>query len=193
MMKELDELKNFLRKITGDPDKDLSVLDKLCSVKDYDKGDFFLEHNNLPVYSGLVTKGAFREFYIDKNGRQYNKAFCFSGDFTGSYYDLNRNAYSTVAIQALTQSSVLVLRQTEFKKLFNSDPFWVRVAYEIAHNLLMKKFEKESQLLLLSAGERYDLLQKGHPELEQMIPAYHIASYLGITPISLSRIRANRK
>lgn len=192
-MEALDELKNFLRKITGESNKDLFVLDKLCSVKDYDKGDFFLELNAIPVYSGLVTKGAFREFYIDKNGREYNKAFCFSGDFTGSYYDLNREAPSTVAIQALTSSRVLVLRQTEFKKLFKSDPFWVRVAYEFAHNLLMKKFEKESQLLLLSAAERYDLLQKQHPELEQMIPAYHIASYLGITPISLSRIRANRK
>jgi CRP-like cAMP-binding protein len=192
-MKELDELKNFLRKITGESDKDLSELDKLCSVKSYDKGDFFLELNAIPVYSGLVTKGAFREFYIDKNGREYNKAFCFNGDFTGSYYDLNRGVPSTVAIQALTDSRVLVLRQTEFKKLFKSDPFWVRVAYEFAHNLLMKKFEKESQLLLLSAAERYDLLQKEHPELEQMIPAYHIASYLGITPISLSRIRANKK
>jgi len=73
-----------------------------------------------------------------------------------------------------------------------SDLFWVKVSYTVAHNLLMKKFEKELQLLTLTAAERYQLLQRQYPELEQLVPAYHIASYLGITPISLSRIRAQK-
>jgi hypothetical protein len=57
----------------------------------------------------------------------------------------------------------------------------------------MKKFEKEAQLLTLTASERYELLKKEHPHLEQLVPAYHIASYLGITPISLSRLRSAKK
>jgi muramidase (phage lysozyme) len=56
----------------------------------------------------------------------------------------------------------------------------------------MKKFEKELQLLTMTAAERYQLLQKQYPELQQLVPSYHIASYLGITPISLSRIRAQK-
>lgn len=189
-MEELDEIKNLLRKITGDNDKDLSILDKLCSLKHYSKNELFLKHNAIPVYTGYIVKGLFREFYIDKDGREYNKAFGFKGDFTGSYYDLTLGHPSTVTIQALTDSTVLLIRYKAFQKLMQSDPFWLRVAYESAHRLLMKKFEKESQLLVLSASERYELLQKQHPELEQLVPAYHVASYLGITPISLSRIRA---
>jgi CRP-like cAMP-binding protein len=192
-MKELDQIKNTLRMLAGSADKDLSALDNLCKFKQYNKNDFFLEPNAVPLYSGFITQGAFREFYTDSDDREYNKAFCFKGDFTGSYYDLTLGKPSTVSIQALTDSTVLVIRYQDYQNLIHTDPFWLKVGYVFAHNLLMKKFEKEYQLLTLSATERYDLLQKQHPELEQLVPAYHIASYLGITPISLSRIRAQLK
>ena len=191
-MNELEDIKSFLRKLTGEPDKDLDVLDKLCSLKKYHKNDFFLEPKTIAVYSGFIVNGIFREFYIDANDREFNKAFCFKGDITGSYYDLHMGAPSGVGIQALTDSTVLVIRQTDFTVLSRADPFWLKVNYEIAHRLLMKKFEKEAQLLVLSAAERYHLLQQRHPDLEQLIPAYHIASYLGITAESLSRIRARK-
>jgi len=193
MTEELDEIKNVLLKLTGIADKDLSVMDKLCTLKHYSKNDFFLRSGTTPVYSGFIVKGAFREYYTDNNGREFNKAFGFKGDFTGSYYDLALGNPSTASIRALTESSVLVIRYTEYQKLLATDPFWLKVAYTLAHNLLLKKFEKEFQLLTLSAAERYSLLKKQHPDLEQLVPAYHIASYLGITPISLSRIRAQKK
>ncbi|SHN10324.1 Crp/Fnr family transcriptional regulator [Mucilaginibacter sp. OK098] len=193
MTEELDEIKNVLLKLTGIAGKDLSVLDKLCTLKHYSKNDFFLRSGTTPVYSGFIVKGVFREYYTDNNGREFNKAFGFKGDFTGSYYDLALGNPSTASIQALTESSVLVIRYTEYQKLLATDSFWLKVAYTLAHNLLLKKFEKEFQLLTLSAAGRYNLLKKQHPDLEQLVPAYHIASYLGITPISLSRIRAQKK
>jgi len=192
-LEELEEIKNILRELTGIADKDLSILDKLCTLKHFRKNDFFLKANTTPIYSGFIVKGAFREFYTDNNGREYNKAFGFKGDFTGSYYDLTLNVPSSVSIQALTDSTVLVIRYSEYRKLVDADTFWLSVAYAVAHNLLMKKFEKEYQLLTLTAAQRYDLLQKQHTGLEQLVPAYHIASFLGITPISLSRIRSQIK
>lgn len=191
-MEALEELKEVLKKLTGSFDQDLSILDKICLLKEYQKNDLFLKPGAIAKYSGYILKGAFREFYTDNSGREFNKAFCFQGGFTGSYYDLALGLPSTVTIQALTDSTVIAMPQKDFQELVKADTFWLRVAYTLAHNLLMKKFEKESQLLTLSAAERYDLLQKQHPELEQLVPAYHIASYLGITPISLSRIRRSR-
>ncbi|HEY2581900.1 MAG TPA: Crp/Fnr family transcriptional regulator [Mucilaginibacter sp.] len=193
MKEELNQIKSVLWKLAGMPDKDLSILDQLCSLKHYDKNDFFLKPNAIPTHSGFIIKGAFREYYTDNNGREFIKAFGFKDDFTGSYYDLAHGNPSTVSIQALTESTVLVIRYSEFQKLVTTDSFWLKVAYSIAHNLLMKKFEKEFQLLTLTAAQRYDLLKIFHPDLEQLVPAYHIASYLGITPISLSRIRAQKK
>ncbi len=192
-MESIDELKNVLQKITGIANKDLSILDKICSVKHYKKKELFLKAGNTPVYSGYVVRGAFREYYTNNNGREYNKAFCFKGDFTGSYYDLHKQKPSLVTIEALTDSTAIVIDHKKYQELVPSDVFWLKLSFEIAHSLLMKKFEKELQLLMLTATERYELLQSQHPELEQLVPSYHIASFLGITPISLSRLRAQKK
>ncbi len=191
-MEILDELKSTLQQITGVTNKDLSVLDQLCSVKHYKKKAFFLKSGAVALHSGYVAEGAFREYYTDNNGREYNKAFSFKGDFTGSYYDLHLQKPSLVTIEALADSTVVVIDNKKYQKLIQSDAFWLKVSYTVAHNLLMKKFEKEHQLLTLTAAERYGLLQQQYPELEQLVPAYHIASYLGITPISLSRIRGQK-
>jgi CRP-like cAMP-binding protein len=192
-MEVLDELKNTLCALTGMPDKDLSVLDDLCSIKQYKKKALLLMSGQIPIYSGYIAEGAFREYYTDKNGREFNKAFCFKGDFTGSYYDLHLQKPSLVTIEALADGTVVLINHIKYQELVQSDTFWLSVSYTLAHNLLMKKFEKELQLLTLTAAERYALLQKRYPELEQLVPSYHIASYLGITPISLSRIRALKK
>lgn len=193
LMEILDELKKALRNLGGMPTEPLTVLDDLCLIKTYKKKDLFLDSGKMPIYSGYVAEGAFREFYTDKNGREYNKAFCFKGDFTGSYYDLHLQKPSLVSIEALTDSTVVVIDHKKYQQLVASDGFWFRVSHALTHNLLMKKFEKEYELLTLEAAERYALMQSRYPILEQLVPSYHIASYLGITPISLSRIRAQKR
>lgn len=189
----LDELKNILRELAGIPDKDLSVLDDLCSIKRYKKKELLLRSGHIATYAVYIVEGAFREYYTDKNGREFNKAFCFKGDFTGSYYDLHLRQPSSATIEALADSTVILINYKKFQQLVQSDTFWLRVSYTLIHHLVMRKCEKEMQLLTLTAAERYALLQKRYPELEQLVPSYHIASYLGITPISLSRIRGLRK
>jgi len=192
-MEGLETLKKAFQNLAGDPTRDMSDLDRLFTLKRYTKNDFFLNHKSISKHIGFVVRGALREFYTDKAGREYNKTFCFPGHFTGSYYDLASNKPSNVSIQAMTDSTVLVMSYRESRELMDKDIFWLKVGYGIAHNLLMYKLEKEYQLLTLSARERYDLLLKENPQLEQLVPAYHLASYLGITPISLSRIRSLRR
>ena len=192
-MEVLDELKNLLRDLTGMPDKDLSVLDDLCLIRQYKKKELFLRSGYISTHSGYIAEGAFREYYTDKNGREFNKVFCFKGDFTGSYYDLYAQKPSLVTIEALADSTVALIDHKKYLELVQSDIFWLKVSRSVAHTLLMKKLEKELQLLTLDAAGRYELLQQRYPELEQLVPSYHIASYLGITPISLSRIRAQKK
>jgi CRP-like cAMP-binding protein len=192
-MEGLEDLKKTFLNLAGNPGKDMPELKQLFTQKVYKKNDFFLKDKSIAKYIAFVVRGAFREFYTDKAGREYNKTFCFPGQFTGSYYDLTSGKPSNVSIQAMTDSKVLVMSYRESKELMNKDTFWLKVGYAHAHNLLMYKLEKEYQLLTLSARERYELLVRENPHLEQLVPAYHIASYLGITPISLSRIRSVKK
>jgi len=192
-MEGLENLKNVLGSLAGDYSRDMTEIDQLFTLKTYKKNDFFLKEKSISKNIAFVVTGALREFYIDKAGREYNKTFCFPGQFTGSYYDLASNKPSNVSIQAMADSKVLVMSYRKSRELMEKDIFWLKIGYASAHNLLMYKLQKEYQLLTLSAKERYELLLKENPHLEQLVPAYHIASYLGITPISLSRLRSPKR
>jgi CRP-like cAMP-binding protein len=159
--------------------------------KRYDRQAFFLTQDALPEYLGFVTKGVFREFAKEDDGKEHNKTFCFEGDFAGSYPEPGRS--SPTSVQALTPGTLLLIPLTEFTRLVASEERWLRAAWELTHRLLMKKFQREYQLLTLSARERYELLEAAHPRLIFEIPAFHLASYLGISPVSLSRLRGGRK
>ena len=173
-------------------------------VRDYGRNEFFLVQGDYPTHLGFVRHGIFREYFSGSNKKEYNLSFCAKGDFAGPYHDphfIDRQFIdsdpksvkpSAVSVQALTPGSLLLIPWDEFSRLILTDIAWLNAAREIAHQLLMKKFERENQLLTLSALERYDLLEQRYPHLIQQIPAYHIASYLGITPISLSRLRGRR-
>ncbi|MDP4264575.1 MAG: Crp/Fnr family transcriptional regulator [Bacteroidota bacterium] len=191
-MEGLDYLKKTLLSFADSRDRDLQELEQLFTLKTYKKNDFFLKEKNISKNIGFVVSGILREFYTDKDGREYNKTFCLPGYFTGSYYDLSSAKPSVVSIQAMTDVKILVMSYSEYKRLVSNDIFWLKIAYSFAHNLLISKIEKEYQLLTLSATERYDLLLSSNKDFKQLIPDYHIASYLGITPISLSRIRSNK-
>lgn len=179
--------------LTGLTSHSWPEIETLFVLKSYSKKDYFIKKGERPVYIGFILSGVLREFYADKDGREYNKAFCFKKSLTGSYYDLSSGNPSTITIQAMTNCKILIASYAEIKKLINSEVRWLKAAYAWSHYLLMKKFEKEYQLLTLSARERYLLFQQQHPGLEQLIPGHHLASYLGITSISFSRIRAQIK
>ena len=161
--------------------------------KRYARHAFFLTQEVMPDHLGFVTGGVFREFAKDSDGKEHNKTFCFEGDFAGSYLDPQPGRPSPASIQALTPGSLLLIPLTEFASRVISEEPWLRAAHELAHRLLMKKFLREYQLLTLSARERYELLETAHPQLIREIPAFHLASYLGISPVSLSRLRGGRK
>jgi len=191
-MEGLEELRRALSNFADSSGKSLGELEQLFTLRAYKKNDFFVKENTISKNIGFVVNGILREFYTDKSGREYNKTFCLPGYFTGSYYDLFSGKPSVVSIQALTDVKILAMSFSKYKELVNKDIVWLKIAYSFAHQLLITKIEKEFQLLTLSAKERYDLLLSTNKELEQLIPDYHLASYLGITPISLSRIRSTK-
>ena len=149
------ELKKAILALTGPTDHDLSALEGLCSVRYFGKNDYFLRQEVRARFFGFVVSGAFREFYTDKDGREYNKAFNLPGQFTGSYYDMHSGRPSGVAIQALADSQVLLFHYGKYLQFIQKDPFWLRVDYLSAVNLLQRKQRKERELLTLSVRERY--------------------------------------
>ena len=152
-------------------------------------GEHFLQAGEVAQFGGFVVAGALREYFITWEGQEFNKNFSLTGNFTGSLFDLITAEPSTASIQALTPTKLLVIRFDDLLELYNRHREWERVGRLLAESLFLLKARREWEFMTLSAEQRYLRLIQNEPELETKIPQYHLASYLGINSVSLSRIR----
>ncbi|WP_239615589.1 Crp/Fnr family transcriptional regulator [Cohnella mopanensis] len=137
----------------------------------------------------ICMSGLFRLYYTTPDGGEFNKSFCAKHEFLASYSSLLLGTSSFFSIQALVDSELIVVRYSDFQSLFTRHVCWERLGRILTEQLFVKKETRERELLLLSAEERYRLFNAKYGHLAEQIPQYHIASYLGITPVALSRIR----
>ena len=93
-------------------------------------------------------------------------------------------------IQALSESVVYILNISDYRKLLEVNSEYNKLGKYISDYLFIKKCKRETSLLMDSANDRYEFLLNLYPQIEQFVPQYHIASYLGIEPESLSRLKS---
>lgn len=156
------------------------------------KGQLFTNFGQQEKRIGFVLDGVLRAYVINVNGKTYNKTLFATGDIFCAYSSLVTQRPSLVAIEALTPVYCLVANYEQLEVLANTNIEVTNLLRRWAEWLFVYKEERELQLVQLNAEQRYALFQKEYEGVEQLIPQYHIASYLGVTPTQLSRIRAKR-
>ncbi|MCG8317715.1 MAG: Crp/Fnr family transcriptional regulator [Pseudomonadales bacterium] len=159
--------------------------------QEFASGEYLLRAGEPAINTFWLISGVCREFFMTLDGKEFNKAFSIAGQVTGSLYDLNLGEPSTVTIEFIRPSRGLLLPFQEVKALCDRHESFNRLYYGLLEALFMKKSRREYELLTLSASDRFKRFKELYPDLDRQIPLYHIASYLGITPEALSRIRKN--
>jgi len=137
----------------------------------------------------LVEQGLLRLFYTTPEGKERNKAFYGSGDITGAVSAAMTGGPAPFSIQALAPS---VLIQADFQGLSQHAPQFPqfsRLVIKLLSEAFMRNEQREALLLTCNAEQRYRWLLEHQPELVQLIPQFHIASYLGVDAVSLSRLK----
>lgn len=137
----------------------------------------------------FVASGLLRFYYLDEEGNESNKAFVAENEFAGPLASAALDLPVIYGIQALEPSSLLVARYADFSSLFEEDPLYDRLGRKFAELLLVRKELRMRSMLQKKAAQRYIEFRDQYPVLIQRVPQYHIASYLGITEVSLSRLR----
>jgi len=157
----------------------------------YDRGDFFLQEGQVPRTVAFVSKGLFSQYFSADNGDTVIKRFFPENYFVASTSALLMNAPSMFTIKALEPSVVIEYNFSEFKKLTEEFPeiaaFYIR--YMELHWIIEKE-PLEISFRLDTAKTRYLNFLKSYPKLEPRLKQHEIASYLGVTPTQLSRIRS---
>jgi len=142
-----------------------------------------------PDVSGLVISGVVREYYQLDDGTERTRGFALRGDTFGSLSDALLQRPSRVFVRAEQDSVVLTVRWSAIDALAAGAVEWERLRYAIVRRLYLRKSIREYELLALDALGRYQSLLAQHPLLEEEVSQVLIASYLGITPVHLSRLR----
>ena len=167
---------------------ELLVISGFFKTKHYKKGEYFLEEGKLCDYIGFVDKGLFNYFYND-NGVQHTRGFFFPNNFISDYSSFLKNKKSKAFIQALEDCSVTLLHKEDVNTLYEKLPKFYELSNNIVQELYLDVSEKYESFLIKSAEERYLELINNRPSLSQKIPQYMLASYIGVTPEGLSRIK----
>jgi CRP/FNR family transcriptional regulator, anaerobic regulatory protein len=157
-----------------------------------DRKAHFLHVGDRASTLGFVVSGLFRLYYTRSDGREFNKSFVAEGHFIAALESLLSGEASRVAFEALEDAELLVAPYEQVAAFYERDMFWQRFGRLHAERLLLRKVRREESLLLDPAPVRYEDFLREHGAIEGRVPAYHVASYLGITPEALSRIKAKR-
>ncbi len=186
-MNELEKI-NIFRQFTDFNDSELEIIMPYFEQKNFKKKSILLDIGKVSNEVFYLINGCIR-LYCEKDGEELSTYFFTENMFAGSYDSFLSRKPSKVAIETLEDCEVLVLSHKSQEKLYKVFPKmneFIRKAIEQRFVLLHDLF---ISYLLNSPEERYLMLIKDRPELLQRIPQHQIASFLGITPVSLSRIR----
>ena len=153
------------------------------------KGQFLLRAGEVSRYLAFVEKGCLRQYSIDSKGEEHVVQFAIEDWWISDMYSSLTGAPATYNIDALEDSEVLLLDTALQEKLCTEIPPFERFFRLLLQGSFVAKERRITAALSLSAEEQYLSLLEMYPELFQRVPQNQIASYLGITPQSLSRIR----
>ncbi len=142
-----------------------------------------------PDGCGVVIEGVLREYYLQADGREHTRGFCLAGDAFGSLADALQGRRSAVFVRAEVRARVVLVPWSQVTALAREYLAWERLAAALVKDLYLRKSAREYELLALDAMGRYEALRARQPDLERLVPATLLASYLGITNVHLSRLR----
>ena len=152
------------------------------------KNEFLLKEGACAKYIYFLNDGVVRVFY-NNDGNEYNKTFFMPGMFPTAITSLIQDAPAQIYFQALTDCRLTRFSYQGFRALFEKHRSLESLLLKIMEIQWVKKEQHDIEMVTNDAKDNYLIFKKKFPTLENIIPQYHIASYLGITPIQLSRIR----
>ncbi|HQV06593.1 MAG TPA: Crp/Fnr family transcriptional regulator [Chitinophagaceae bacterium] len=161
------------------------------NTETFSKNEFILKHGQYCSKIYFINKGKLRIFYLDDKGDEVTCFFANENEFISSYSSFLTHTPSKENLQAIQDCELLSITKTQMEQLSVDVPKIHQFRRMIAENLFIAMERRVAMLQSQSAQEAYENILKENPELILNIPQQYLASFLGITPQHLSRIRKN--
>lgn len=181
-------LKNIAKHVTFTPDEEKLFIANLRHRK-IRRRYFLVQAGDLCRSEYFITKGCFRAFATDKAGNDHVVMFAIEDWWISDLQSYITGLPSTLNIEALEDSEVLSIEKDDLNRMYDEIPALNKLFRILLQNAFVAHQQRILSTISNTAEERYAMFLKKYAELEQRIPQHHIASYLGVSPETLSRIR----
>jgi CRP-like cAMP-binding protein len=184
-----DSLIDHFKEIVQITDTDEKLIRESFAKKSVKKNEFLLSRADISNHMRFIVKGCMKVYYLDKEGNERIYQFGIEGWWVNDLYSYLTQTPSEYFIKAIQDSELLMIHRDTLESLFDKSPMierFFRIKFQNAYVALQDRTIKN---MSESAEQRYMNFQKKYRDMEQRIPQYMIAAYLGITPEHLSAIR----
>ncbi|NQU51382.1 MAG: Crp/Fnr family transcriptional regulator [Bacteroidetes bacterium] len=185
-------MEDLIKKIKSSIPLSLEAEEYLISIskeKIVPKGSILIRQGQIVNKIFFVTGGCLRSYCIDKSGKEHTLHFAIKDNWISDYIAIHGDEPATLTIECLTESNIIEFNAKELDGMLTRFPELEPFQRGNLERLFVSLQKRILNQLQLSAAERYDLFLEQYGDVARQIPNYHIASFLGITQESLSRIR----
>jgi len=189
MTKEVQQFKNYLTGIISMDDDTFDLCVEFLKVKVLKKGEFFVREGNVCNHIAFIEEGLFRIYYV-KDGNEVNSCFCTENSITSSFGSFINRTSSDEYIQAIEDAVLVTLSHENLLKLYKMSPVWQSVGLLLTEKECLRLTNRASSLSFETAVEKYKNILQFQPEIIQRVSVQNIASYIGVSRETLSRIRS---
>ena len=155
------------------------------------KDEYFSEAGKVSRQVGFIIDGITRVCYYNNKGEEITKYFIEENNLVVDIESFDNEICSSAYVQAITDCKLIVFSKPDWQELLNTIVGWDTIVHKIIAKALMQKVARRSPLVTEDATERYIKFLEIYPNVVNRVPLSYVASYLGVTQSSLSRIRKN--
>lgn len=187
----METLINYLLQFGDLNQQQIDLIKSKAVIRETKKDEYYQEAGKIPREVIFLTEGVFRVCYYNHKGDEITKYFIDENNFVVDINAYNQGVPSTEYLQAVTDCRYVALAKSAMQELSMTIIVWDAIIAKVTAKGLAEKVNKISHMMAEDATERYLNFLTNFPTLANRIPLSYLASYLGITQSSLSRIRKN--
>lgn len=186
---KINQLTRALHKLSPIPATELEAAIPYFEEKTIKKGAYFIQQGQTCRHIAFILEGTLRSYYLNEKGEETTSCFCTESNLATSYKSLSLQQASTLTMQALEDTELLLLEYDHLQQLYASSPAWQAIGRAVAEREYFVMEAYASTLNTQTAKEKYLKLLAEQPTVLQIASVEDIASYLGVSRRTLSRIR----
>ncbi|KMQ68617.1 cyclic nucleotide-binding protein [Chryseobacterium sp. FH2] len=187
----MKQLIDFLLQFGNLNDQQIELITGKTAELELKKDDYFSEAGKIPNRVGFILQGVLRVCYYSNKGEEITKYFGDENHLIVDWHHFEAKIAASEYVQAVTDCKLLVFSRKDWEELSNTIIGWDGIVNKIIQKTLLEKLDRRSPLVSEDATTRYLIFLEKFPTITNRVPLSYIASYLGVTQQSLSRIRKN--